>query len=82
MILTVKDADTGNGYKISICQTQCGHRPKSTKLSQGRSRISGKGGSYVQCIKVWGFDLLNLSHFSFIPKENEIIWSHQTISFS
>ena len=27
------------------------------------------------CIKVWGFALLNLSHFSDISHENEIIWS-------
>ena len=25
---------------------------------------------------VWGFALLNLSHFSEISHENEIIWSH------
>ena len=30
-------------------------------LHRGRSRISGKG---VQCIKVWGYALLILSHFS------------------
>ena len=28
------------------------------------------------CIKVWGFALLILSHFSSISYENEIIWSH------
>ena len=28
------------------------------------------------CIKVWGFALLILSHFSKISHENEIIWSH------
>ena len=28
------------------------------------------------CIKVLGFALLILSHFSLISHENEIIWSH------
>ena len=28
------------------------------------------------CIKVWGFTLLILSHFSEISHENEINWSH------
>ena len=28
------------------------------------------------CIKVWGFALLILSHFSQISHENEFIWSH------
>ena len=34
-------------------------------------------------IKVWGFALLILSHFSEISHKNEIIWSHrdQIISF-
>ena len=50
-------------------------------------RIKGSGadsGKRVLCIKVWGFALLILSHFSQISYENEIIWSHgdQIISFS
>ena len=47
---------------------------------RGKSRISGKG---VQMYRGWGFTLLNLSHFSQISHENEIIWSRrdQIISF-
>ena len=41
-------------------------------LCRGGSRISGKG---FICIKVWGFALLILSHFSYISHENKIIWS-------
>ena len=61
-----------------------GHNEKSdlsiNGCTCGIGRQSGADAGFLErgfiCIKVWGFDVLVLSHFSSIFHENEIIWSH------
>ena len=52
-------------------------------LTPRRSRISGKGVYMYKCV---GVRFADLSHFTELSHENEIIWSHwdwdQIISFS
>ena len=68
LIMTVKDAEPGNGYKISMWS-----QTKMFNAEQGLIQDFWKG---VHMYKGVGLALLNLSHFSYISHENEIIWSH------
>ena len=45
-------------------------------LIRGQSRISEKGFCLYKGVCVGGSLVLILSNFSYIPHENEIIWSH------
>ena len=56
----------------------CTENRKTQKLNYSSGVDAGflEMGFIYTCIKVWGFALLILSHFSQISYENDIIWSH------